>query len=101
MVSIILPSRRSACKKFPIKLEPFGVEFSLKAPKAKGMQAMTRGNSRREGMTTYIFEKHQRLLGLMKAAMTKRPIPALMDPPTERPAGLQKDFSFYYGADGM
>jgi hypothetical protein len=52
-------------------------------------------------MTTYIFEKHQRLLGLMKAAMTKRPIPALMDPPTERPAGLQKDFSFYYGADGM
>lgn len=49
-------------------------------------------------MTNYIFEKHQRLLALMEAAMTMRLIPALMDPPSERPAGLQKDFSCFYGA---
>jgi hypothetical protein len=46
----------------------------------------------------YIFEKHQRLLALMEAAMTKKPTLALMDPPSERPAGLQKDFSCFYGA---
>jgi len=53
---------------------------------------MTRDNSRDGGIANQILKRYQRRLAVTEAAMTKRLIPALMTPRSERPAGLQKIF---------